>query len=289
MKSRLVCLSVMLILAVSLAIQVGPDAQAATVKDLKVRCDQTEVNGKTEVSAPYVRVQIALASNLTTILASDVFPVKSRSNSPQGKGTGAYSARLDYPSQPEGTLLVVAVGEWDGQRYLLPATMASQNCHGSALPPGPTLPPTPVPTDGAPGPLPTLPPTLVPTDVWPGPTLPPTPIPTLPPAPVTSYWNVTTSLIADTCGGASMGSSFPVSLATDEWGNITLQRFDMLYFLRPAIAYPGYIGQADLGDALYTMDLFFTGPTTFVAYESVTFSWNPGCSWEFDWWGVLIG
>jgi hypothetical protein len=243
MKSCRVSLIIVLILAVMGVIQVAPDAEAATVNNLQVRCDQTQVIGNTEVSAPYVRIQIALASNLTKILASEVVPVKSQNDFLHSKGTGVYSAQLSYPRQPEGTLLVIAVGEWDGKQYLKPATMSSRACHADSLPP------TPVP----------------------------------------SYWEVTTTLISDTCGGASTGATFPVSMTYDDRENITLQRFDMHYFLRPAITHLGYVGEADLGDAIYSLELVFTGPTSFVANESVTFSWSPGCSWEFEWAGTLIG
>ena len=107
------------------------------------------------------------------------------------------------------------------------------------------------------------------------------------PSGIPSTWDVTTRLTGDTCG-AGEGTPFAVTLTPDGSGNIYLQRFNMVYFLYPAGTHSGYIGQLFLGDATYTMDLFFTGPATFVAYEYVTFASYPGCYWMFEWTGTLL-
>ncbi len=134
-------------------------ADAATIDRLYVSCSQVIVDGKTEVVAPFVKVQVALASNLSNIIAQKVVRTRTR--------VGAdYHAVLDLsPAHvPNGTLLVIAAGEWNGIRYIKPATITSSYCSvgGGTPPPTPTQPP--------------ITPSLIPTTV--GGTPPPTPIPT---------------------------------------------------------------------------------------------------------------
>ncbi|MFN8371408.1 MAG: hypothetical protein U0694_00815 [Anaerolineae bacterium] len=131
------------------ALSLLPAVDAAAVSSLRVTCVRTRIEGVTEVSARYVRVQVTLASDLTNVLASRVVRVGRNQR---------FSATLNYPRQREGTLLVVSAGEWDGSQYLRPATISSAACSSSGNT-TPTVPP---------------PPTLFPTPTW-VPTLPPTP------------------------------------------------------------------------------------------------------------------
>jgi hypothetical protein len=95
--------------------------RAATLPVLKVSCAITVVAGSVEVKAPFVRVRIFSADNLGTALASQVVPVNQ---------FGTYVAALTYAPQPANSLLVISVGEWDGDEYLLPATIQSRPCKG---------------------------------------------------------------------------------------------------------------------------------------------------------------
>jgi hypothetical protein len=131
---------------------------AATIDKISVTCTWVSLRGKTEVRAPYVRVQAVLGSDLTNVLATQVIPTQ--------KYVGAsYRALLDISGArlPDGTLVVVAAGEWDGAHYLRPATITSRNCTGTGATPTPL--PSTTPTFGA------------------SPTFPPTPFPTLTPTP----------------------------------------------------------------------------------------------------------
>jgi hypothetical protein len=300
--------SLLLIVIVLLLSQTVPVTHAATIDSLTVTCRRTVATGRIETRAPYVRMQVALASNLNQILATGVFRVGRYQS---------YTARLSYPRQPEGTLLVVAIGEWDGQRYLRPAALTSQTCWG-----GGTMPPTytPTPTAVFPTPPPTFTPVWptptaigpTPTPVWPTPDLPtytptavmpetlaptftpdwtPVPptevMPTLPPTTVPgSTWHVSGRLTGDTCGYAPQNPVFDVVIQPDGWGNLNLLDVDVWFTLYPAGTHSGYIGQYTLGDASHILDLFFTGPSTFTGYYTVT---KPECYWSFEWSGVLAG
>lgn len=273
--------SLLLIVIVMLLSQMVPVTQAATIDSLTITCRRTTATGRIETRAPYVRVQVVLASNLSQTLATGVFRVGRYQS---------YTARLYYPRQAEGTLLVVSVGEWDGRQYLRPATLTSQTCWD-----GGTMPPTYTPTAVMP---PTLPPTYTPTAVMP-PTLPPTftpdwtPVPptevmpTLPPTTVPgSTWHVSGRLTGDTCGYAPQNPVFDVVIQPDGWGNLNLLDVDVWFTLYPAVTHSGYIGQYTLGDMNHTLDLFFTGPSTFTGYYTVA---KPECYWSFEWSGVLAG
>ncbi|MEO8611267.1 MAG: hypothetical protein ABI690_25445 [Chloroflexota bacterium] len=139
---------------------VAPTA-AATIDKISVTCKWVALRGKTEVRAPYVRVQAVLGSDLTQVLATQVVPT--------AYTVGAnYYALLDISGAhlADGTLVVVAAGEWDGAHYLKPATITSRNCNkGSATPTPPPVSATPTFVASA--------------------TFPPTPFPTLTPLPMT--------------------------------------------------------------------------------------------------------
>lgn len=156
---------------------------AATINTISVTCRFVNVSGKTEVNAPYVRVQVVLGSNLTTVIAQQVVATRPRAGA-------SYKASLDIRKAhlAEGTHLVISVGEWDGTKYLRPAALTGTDCNrdgGSTLPtpaPSPTLvstmPPTPAPSPTFVGTLlPTFTPVASPTFVPVSPTPPPTPTP----------------------------------------------------------------------------------------------------------------
>jgi hypothetical protein len=159
-------------LVLLILVAVSP-AYAATIEELTVTCDRVIISGRTEIRAPFVRVQVALASNLTDTLAKKVVPVWFVNGA-------AYRATLDFSGRniADGTLLVISAGEWNGFRYLRPATLVSAYCDGGA---GSTPTSTPTPFDLTPTPPTFPPPTYTPTPF----DLTPTP-PTFPPPTYTS-------------------------------------------------------------------------------------------------------
>lgn len=108
--------------------------QAATVNRLQVTCSHVMTNGRS--SAPYVRVQVVLGSDLDIVLATRVVPTS----------RGQYKATLSYPRQVNNTVLTVSIGNWDGTQYINPATLYSRNCsHGTVPSATPTFVPTQIP------------------------------------------------------------------------------------------------------------------------------------------------
>jgi hypothetical protein len=133
--TRPMLLSLVLVLFTALLVTRGTPAYAATVTEASVTCSMTTLAGSVEVNARYVRVQVSLASNLGVTLATKVVPVHKN----------GYKAVLPYTRQPEGTRLIIAVGEWDGTNYLQPAYLFGQDCNSGNVQPTATLDyPTPV-------------------------------------------------------------------------------------------------------------------------------------------------
>jgi hypothetical protein len=287
---------VFVLLLVSIVIfSLLPAADAATITNLSVTCARTRVEGDTEVRSRYVRVQVSLASDLSQTLATQVVRV--------GRDRH-YSASLNYHRQPENTLLVVSVGEWDGSQYLRPATLVSAACnrHGGTQPtppPTPTIimpPATPTPIGATPiptmafTPVPTLEFTPTQVETTPPPTGEYTPAPT--PTPVLGdfynlQWAITPTLMYDSCGIAPANAPFTAQFVYDtSWTLVGVgYGFDMHYWMSPPVTGP-YIGQTTVGDALYTLDLFFDTPDVVVAFESVT---QGDCHWQYRWDGVKQG
>ncbi len=102
-------------------------AYATTIDSLTVTCDRVTIRGRTEAHAPFVRVQVVLASNLTDIQAKKIVPVWFLSGA-------EYRVTLDFSDRnlADGTLLVITAGEWNGFRYLRPATIVSAYCDGGS-------------------------------------------------------------------------------------------------------------------------------------------------------------
>lgn len=131
-----VLLSVLLLSLLVGGLYPAPSAQAATYSSLTVACDFVDVVGRVETDAPYVMVKVFAASDLSTELASKVSQVF----------YNGFYARLDFPMQPNNTRLIVSIGEWDGQNYVVPANMRAENCIGGPAAPPPTDPPPVHPT-----------------------------------------------------------------------------------------------------------------------------------------------
>jgi hypothetical protein len=136
---RLISLGMLLLIGLMSfqALTVTP-ANAATINSVQVGCTKTTIAGNTEVAAKYVRVQIVLASNLSKVLATKVIATRHRAGA-------SYTGTLNYTRQPAGTLLVISVGEWDGRRYVRPATTISRNCGQAQATQTPILVPTNTP------------------------------------------------------------------------------------------------------------------------------------------------
>lgn len=101
----------------------GSAVQAASISDISVTCQYVTVSGKTEVNTSYVRVQVVLGSDLTQVLSQQVVKTRPRAGA-------SYQAKLKISQAhlAEGTHVVIAVGEWDGTKYLRPATMTGADC-----------------------------------------------------------------------------------------------------------------------------------------------------------------
>lgn len=101
----------------------GSAVQAASISDITVTCQTVTVSGKTEVNTSYVRVQVVLGSDLTQVLSQQVVKTRPRAGA-------SYQAKLKISQAhlAEGTHVVIAVSEWDGTKYLRPATMTGADC-----------------------------------------------------------------------------------------------------------------------------------------------------------------
>lgn len=119
----LIAICALLISGAGYSLIVTTPAQAASIDVLRVTCSRTTLRGRTELAAPFVRIQVVLASDLTVKLADQVVAVRNRADA-------RYRVVVDYWQQVEGTQLIISVGEWDGQQYLRPATMVGRACRG---------------------------------------------------------------------------------------------------------------------------------------------------------------
>jgi len=122
----------LLILVGTQIVNVSP-ARAATIADLIVTCQRVTISGTTEVNTSYVKVTIVLASNLGTVLAQQVVSTRPRAGA-------IYRANLDIRKAhlAEGTRVIIAVGEWDGTKFLLPSTIMGADCNRYGGTPIPT-------------------------------------------------------------------------------------------------------------------------------------------------------
>jgi hypothetical protein len=154
----IVGLSVLLLILVSTQMFSVSPTLAATLDKLIATCSFVGLRGRTEVNTAYVRVQVVLASNLNTVIAQQVVRTRPRAGA-------IYSALLDIRSAhlANGTRLIISAGEWDGTKYLRPATLTGVDCGRAGTPsPTPTFvaSPTLPPISATPTPIasPTLPP-----------------------------------------------------------------------------------------------------------------------------------
>lgn len=86
---------------------------------VKVTCSWTQVTGYIELSAPFVRLTVSLASPTIQEIGSASAPVQP---------DGSYSVTVTYPEQSVGTRLIGGYGEWDGTSWLRPATTFGADC-----------------------------------------------------------------------------------------------------------------------------------------------------------------
>jgi uncharacterized protein YraI len=106
----------------------------------------------------------------------------------------------------------------------------------------------------------------------------------LPPAqpPAGSQWTNSAGLVSDTCGGAAMGATFPVTLVFDANNSLVNLAWNDLVFTMSSLD-TRYVGTTVSGDALYSLDLTLTSATTYSAELVVTFEFAPSCAWRFHW------
>lgn len=100
--------------------------------------------------------------------------------------------------------------------------------------------------------------------------------------PTGATWMNAAGLISDSCGGASMGATFPVTMVFDASGALLNLVWDDLIFNMSG-ADRVYVGRATLDDTQYTLDLTMTTVTTYSAELVVTFDFSPNCAWRFHW------
>jgi hypothetical protein len=106
--------------------------------------------------------------------------------------------------------------------------------------------------------------------------------------PTGSLWTNTAGLMSDTCGGASTGATSPVTLVFDANNNLgTLVWNDLVFTMNNLEG--RYLGTANSGDVLYSLDLTLTSATTYSADLTVTFEYSPSCAWRFHWDGISAG
>ncbi|MBZ0288644.1 MAG: hypothetical protein K8I30_13585, partial [Anaerolineae bacterium] len=74
-RFRLVPLFIVIAFFIGAQLAGSSPALAATIDKISVTCKWVALRGKTEVAAPYVRVQAVLGSDLTKVLATRVVPV----------------------------------------------------------------------------------------------------------------------------------------------------------------------------------------------------------------------
>src|SRR5262249_23936539 len=102
----MVGLMLMLTLVGTQLLSVSP-AEAATITNLNVTCQQVTISGKTEVNTSFVKISVVLASNLGTVLAQQVVVTKPRAGANYFASLNIRRAHL-----AEGTRVIIAVGEW---------------------------------------------------------------------------------------------------------------------------------------------------------------------------------
>jgi hypothetical protein len=96
----------------------------ATADSMQVWCDATSISGHVQVSAPYVRMMVHRAHPAIEQIAEVTVPVQP---------DGSYHAVAGYLQEPDGALLIVAFGEWNGSSWVNPpASTVSRNCSGNA-------------------------------------------------------------------------------------------------------------------------------------------------------------
>ena len=71
-ESRFKIVSLFIVVGCLISAQLGgvSPALAATIDKISVTCNWVSLRGKTEIRAPYVRVQVVLGSDLTNVLAT---------------------------------------------------------------------------------------------------------------------------------------------------------------------------------------------------------------------------
>ncbi len=99
-------------------------------------------------------------------------------------------------------------------------------------------------------------------------------------------WTNVASLIEDTCGGASTGSTFPVTIAPSRGiGQLSLDWYAQ-HFAMQRNGLGAYTGVTHVGDGTYRLTLAFTSPIAYSGKLEVTFPSCPGRHWLFDWVGT---
>jgi hypothetical protein len=109
----------------------------------------------------------------------------------------------------------------------------------------------------------------------------------VPPLHITSgRWTNVATLIEDTCGGASAGATFPVTLT--QGPGLTRLSLDWYaqHFAMRRNSRGAYTGLTTVGDGTYRLTLTFSSATAYSGNLEVTFPSCPRRHWLFSWAGT---
>lgn len=250
---------------------------AAQVDYVRINCERAIVQGQLDVPAPFVRITVTVASDLSAPIAeTEVMPDED----------SMYEATVTYPRQPDGTRLILSVGEWDGEAYLQPATLNSYVCGN--VNPATVTPNMPYPSPTYPPLTPSLSP---PTNVYM-----PTPAPTITfvPQPSPTYVRgvfpdqivlADITLQYNTCSNfQSFTFSQDVTLYYSSSGAlIGARREDRIYPIQTGFYPNQHSGRVEFREATYVLDVYFDDVGGFYANEEIR--WDSGCIEYFTWMG----
>lgn len=119
------CVVVLLFVVTSIQIFSASPALAATINKITATCRYVTVSGETEVNTAYIRVGVYLAADLNKVIAQQTVSTHGHL-----RAGAAYATNLDIRSAhlAEGSHIIIAVGEWDGKKYMDPAALIGVDC-----------------------------------------------------------------------------------------------------------------------------------------------------------------
>lgn len=248
---------------------------------VRINCQRAIIRGTIDVPASYVRLTVSLASDLSQTLAEEIIILDG----------DTFETTLAYDLQPDGTRLILAVGEWDGEAYIQPATLSSYVC-GNINPTEETLfapyptytpspaPPTPIPTQSYLSPNQSMMATQNYVETYIPPTM--TLVPVTYPDRI-HYANITFQSNSCTSFATFTFNQEVTLFFSSSGGLIGARREDRIYPIQAGFYPNQYVGRIEFREAVYTLQLYFNEYDGFYAHEEI--AWNSGCIEYFDWMG----